>query len=99
MNHDPNEGPYEAPLEHLNHCWDYVRQGLMCNADVTLEWHQYGEVAGTGWGFQHQCKDWNAIMAWMEDHRISNSYGIVRGGGERIPLTDPKPYDREPTVG
>ncbi|TDZ67384.1 Oxidase ustYa [Colletotrichum trifolii] len=72
--------------EHLNHCWDYLRQTIMCNADVTLEWKKYDERVGTGWGYRHQCKDWDAIIAWAEDHRTSNNWGILRGGGERIPL-------------
>lgn len=81
-------------MEHLNHCWDYLRQGLMCNADVTLEWAQYGGPLDTGWGYQHQCKDWNAIMAWMENNRITNDFGILRGGGERIALSaSPKDHD------
>ncbi|KAK7719078.1 hypothetical protein SLS63_010228 [Diaporthe eres] len=89
LNHKPDEPPVEPNLEHLNHCWEYLRQGLMCNADVTLEWHKYGEEAGTGWGYQHQCKDWAAIMAWVEDHRMTNDYGIIRGGGARVALSDP----------
>ncbi|EXF74065.1 hypothetical protein CFIO01_10491 [Colletotrichum fioriniae PJ7] len=72
--------------EHLNHCWDYLRQTIMCNADVTLEWRKYNEQVGTGWGYQHQCKDWDAIIAWAEKYRYSNNWGILRGGGERIPL-------------
>ncbi|KAK1639169.1 hypothetical protein BDP81DRAFT_480078 [Colletotrichum phormii] len=72
--------------EHLNHCWDYLRQTIMCNADVTLEWRKYNEQVGTGWGYQHQCKDWDAIVAWAEKYRYSNNWGILRGGGERIPL-------------
>ncbi|KAG6362628.1 hypothetical protein INS49_007720 [Diaporthe citri] len=50
----------------------------MSNADVTLEWHKYGEEVGTGRGYQHQCKDWAAIMAWVEEHRMTNDYGIIR---------------------
>jgi hypothetical protein len=72
--------------DHLNHCWDYLRQTIMCNADVTLEWHKYNEEVGTGWGYQHQCKDWEAIVSWTERYRDSNDWGILRGGGERIPL-------------
>ncbi|KAI9163195.1 Oxidase ustYa [Paramyrothecium foliicola] len=72
--------------EHLNHCWDYLRQTIMCNADVTLEWRKYNEQVGTGWGYQHQCKDWDAIIAWAERYRHTNNWGILRGGGERIPL-------------
>ncbi|KXH48924.1 hypothetical protein CSIM01_08583 [Colletotrichum simmondsii] len=72
--------------EHLNHCWDYLRQTIMCNADVTLEWRKYNEQVGTGWGYQHECKDWDAIITWAEKYRYSNNWGILRGGGERIPL-------------
>ncbi|OLN86895.1 hypothetical protein CCHL11_04539 [Colletotrichum chlorophyti] len=72
--------------EHLNHCWDYLRQTIMCSADVTLEWKKYNEPVGTGWGYQHQCKDWDAIIAWAEKNRFTNDWGILRGGGERIPL-------------
>ncbi|KAL0930189.1 uncharacterized protein CTRU02_215009 [Colletotrichum truncatum] len=73
--------------EHLNHCWDYLRQTIMCNADVTLEWRKYNEEVGTGWGYQHQCKDWDAIISWAEKYRFANDWGILRGGGERIPLS------------
>jgi hypothetical protein len=72
--------------EHLNHCWDYLRQNIMCSADVTLEWYKYNEPVGTGWGYQHQCKDWDALVAWSVKNRDSNDWGILRGGGERIPL-------------
>ncbi|POS75824.1 hypothetical protein DHEL01_v205777 [Diaporthe helianthi] len=89
LNHRPGDPPVEPNMEHLNHCWEYLRQGLMCNADVTLEWHKYGEQAGTGWGYQHDCKDWDAIIAWTEDHRMTNDYGIIRGSGARIPLSEP----------
>ncbi|RYO81445.1 hypothetical protein DL766_004724 [Monosporascus sp. MC13-8B] len=73
-------------MEHLNHCWDYLRQNIMCSADVTLEWHRYNELVETGWGYEHQCKDWDAIIDWVYEHRTSNNWGILRGQGERIPL-------------
>jgi hypothetical protein len=48
--------------EHVYHCFDYIRQALMCNADLTVEWpreEESGErVAVDGWGVEHQCKDW-----------------------------------------
>ncbi|WQF87951.1 Putative mycotoxin biosynthesis protein UstYa [Colletotrichum destructivum] len=71
-------------LEHLNHCWDYVRQTIMCNPDLTVEWR--GEHEGTGWGYQRQCKDWGPIYDWLEKHRITNDRGILALGYERRPL-------------
>lgn len=48
--------------DHVYHCFDYIRQALMCNADLTVEWpreEESGErVAVDGWGVEHQCKDW-----------------------------------------
>lgn len=48
--------------DHVYHCFDYIRQALMCNADLTVEWPKTeanGErVAVDGWGVQHQCKNW-----------------------------------------
>ncbi|TLD23349.1 hypothetical protein PspLS_07016 [Pyricularia sp. CBS 133598] len=76
--------------EHLNHCWDYLRQNIMCAADVTLEWHRYNELVETGWGYEHQCKDWDALQAWVFERRTNNNWGLLRGEGERIPLNKGK---------
>ncbi|KAK1975220.1 hypothetical protein LZ30DRAFT_738245 [Colletotrichum cereale] len=67
-------------LEHLNHCWDYVRQTIMCQPDLTIEWR--GEHEGTGWGYERQCKDWGPL----EKHRITNDRGILALGYEKKPL-------------
>lgn len=74
--------------EHLNHCWDYLRQNIMCAADVTLEWHRWNEKVETGWGYEHQCKDWDALTEWVLERRTSNNWGLLRGEGERIPLKE-----------
>ncbi|KAF5017642.1 hypothetical protein F66182_10407 [Fusarium sp. NRRL 66182] len=74
--------------EHLNHCWDYLRQNIMCAADVTLEWHRWNEKVETGWGYEHQCKDWDALTDWVLERRTSNNWGLLRGEGERIPLAE-----------
>ncbi|KAK1978230.1 hypothetical protein LZ30DRAFT_729540 [Colletotrichum cereale] len=71
-------------LEHLNHCWDYVRQTIMCQPDLTVEWR--GEHEGTGWGYERQCKDWGAVYDWLEKHRITNDRGILALGYEKKPL-------------
>ncbi|KAI2469843.1 hypothetical protein F4781DRAFT_201864 [Annulohypoxylon bovei var. microspora] len=46
---------------HSAHCFDYLRQSVMCAADVNLE----GETeAGPGWGSPHECVDYDAVLAW-----------------------------------
>ncbi|KAI9146895.1 Oxidase ustYa [Paramyrothecium foliicola] len=50
-------------LEHDAHCFDLLRQALLCAADTTVE----GQTShGLGWGSVHQCKDMDAIKAWIE---------------------------------
>lgn len=62
----------ERPLlntKHLVHCWEYLRQAIMCSADTTLEWIGPDETGTTGWGYEHSCKDFGAIHAWAEERR------------------------------
>ncbi|TKA79592.1 hypothetical protein B0A55_03354 [Friedmanniomyces simplex] len=48
--------------EHVFHCFDYVRQALMCAGDMTVEWPRTEadgrRFAVDGWGITHECKDW-----------------------------------------
>lgn len=62
------------PLQdHVEHCFDYLRQSLMCYGDLTLEWPRT-EPDGTreavdGWGIEHQCRNWVSssfvLLAWQ----------------------------------
>jgi len=62
---------------HLYHCFDYLRQAIMCSGDTTLE--KVVDFSGLklpmtdGWGSQHECRDYDAIYAFAAEHRITNS--------------------------
>lgn len=50
---------------HAAHCFSYLRQGLMCNADTTLE----GKTeAGPGEGSEHECVDYDVLLKWANDN-------------------------------
>ncbi|KAI0512810.1 hypothetical protein F5B22DRAFT_648402 [Xylaria bambusicola] len=50
---------------HSAHCFDYLRQSIMCAADTNLE----GETeAGPGWGSDHVCTDYDALLQWANEH-------------------------------
>lgn len=52
---------------HSAHCFDYLRQSIMCAADTSLE----GKTeAGPGWGSDHQCKDYDAVLAWANERTV-----------------------------
>lgn len=57
-----------AGLGHLAHCFDYLRQSILCSGDTTLEGRTYdssGAEVPIGWGSYHECKDWEQISAWV----------------------------------
>jgi hypothetical protein len=55
----------EKVAHHGAHCFEYLRQAIMCAADTTLE----GETdAGPGEGSQHVCTDYEALLEWANEH-------------------------------
>ena len=50
---------------HTAHCFNYLRQGIMCSADTTLE----GKTdEGPGEGSEHECADYHALLKWANDN-------------------------------
>jgi hypothetical protein len=66
----------EDPAEHLAHCYDYLRQAIMCHGDLALEGLQttFGpDVGGSdGWNAKHMCRPWKDVYGWLETHRIDD---------------------------
>ncbi|OAA36146.1 hypothetical protein BBO_08318 [Beauveria brongniartii RCEF 3172] len=61
---------------HMRHCFDYLRQGLMCASDTSLEPVDPKLGGVTGWGSERLCRDYQQVVAWAEDHRVSNLRGF-----------------------
>ena len=67
----------DNPLHlHLNHCFDYLRQAIMCAGDTALE--KAMVVDGRpirsvdGWGVEHECRDYSSIFNFAAQHQGSN---------------------------
>jgi hypothetical protein len=60
----------------MRHCFDYLRQTLMCAADATLEPVDPALGGVTGWGTARVCRDYGALAAWAEAHRVNNLHGF-----------------------
>ncbi|KAH8822038.1 hypothetical protein F5884DRAFT_689577 [Xylogone sp. PMI_703] len=67
--------PHGDPLApHVQHCFDYLRQSLLCHADNTLEPFVKSDGftltnrGSSGWGAVHQCKSWDSLSKWVEEH-------------------------------
>lgn len=51
--------------EHKAHCFNYIRQSLMCHADSTAEGHMEGNVRRVAdQGVLHICNDFGALLDW-----------------------------------
>lgn len=68
-------------MEHFAHCFDYLRQGVMCAGDVSLEPVEENEEldvrSGDGWGVTHQCRNYQRILDFAEKHRYLNATDIL----------------------
>ncbi|KAI0150788.1 hypothetical protein GGR57DRAFT_514058 [Xylariaceae sp. FL1272] len=62
---------------HMQHCFDYIRQALMCAADATLEEREESISGVKGWGTTHKCRDFEALQRWTSDHRYNDEGGIA----------------------
>ncbi|KAJ8063043.1 hypothetical protein OCU04_008287 [Sclerotinia nivalis] len=66
--------PGEVNLKHLYHCWDYLRQGIMCSSDTSLEWMPAppNDMGSTGWGYEHVCRDYGEVFDWAERNKLTD---------------------------
>ncbi|OLN97664.1 hypothetical protein CCHL11_09625 [Colletotrichum chlorophyti] len=74
------EGHFQV---HTNHCFDYLRQSILCAADMTLEGKVMGRDAkpGTdGWGHLHTCRNHREVMQWIEERRVKDKKFIIDPG-------------------
>lgn len=71
---------------HYLHCVDYLRQGIMCSADLTMEPHGPGDADDNGpldgsWNGHHVCKDYGHVIPYLEEQ-------IYRGIRQVLPIDD-----------
>lgn len=63
-----------ATSYHMSHCVDYLRQGIMCAADKTLEGPdmvaEQNESPLRGWGVRHICQSWETLIEWRNTHSV-----------------------------
>lgn len=80
----PNSPPVKFLGSHIDHCFDYLRQAIECHADPALE--PFIEADGTpmlhgssGWGVSHVCRDYSALVEWVNERNIPAFEGDFKG--------------------
>lgn len=61
---------------HIHHCFNYVRQMVLCAANTRLNptnhMHPSGRPASDGIGLAYQCRDWDAVYEAFEANYALN---------------------------
>jgi hypothetical protein len=72
MLHDEAEA-----TRHVTHCFDYLRQSVLCAGDSALEGKSETVHGMTdGWGNEHVCRSVSAQKKWIVENRLSDNVGI-----------------------
>ncbi|EJD46606.1 hypothetical protein AURDEDRAFT_184309 [Auricularia subglabra TFB-10046 SS5] len=59
-----------ASAHHISHCLNYLRAGILCGADLTLEAGDFAErdFSRDRIGSAHTCRDWGAVYQLLEEN-------------------------------
>jgi len=62
-------------MSHMAHCFDYLRQAILCAADTALEAPavMQGHLGVDGWNDTHQCRNFPAVFEWAEQFAYESS--------------------------
>ncbi|OJJ42661.1 hypothetical protein ASPZODRAFT_147073 [Penicilliopsis zonata CBS 506.65] len=61
---------------HASHCFNYLRQSILCSLDTTLEGMGQASGAADGSGQTHLCRSRDEVMAWLEANRWDDTQAI-----------------------
>lgn len=56
--------------EHMAHCFEYLRNAILCAADSNIEPFDYETGGVNGWN-EHQCRDFESVLEWSREHALS----------------------------
>jgi hypothetical protein len=62
---------------HIRHCYDYLRQAIMCASDTNLEVLDHERHVTNGWGQPKTCRDYRKVFEFAEKYANSTDTGIV----------------------
>jgi hypothetical protein len=76
--HDHSGESQEEALKHVGHCFDYLRNSLMCCGDVAFEGQgsDIDEAGTLGEASYHVCKNYDKLKAWAQASRATSMKGF-----------------------
>jgi hypothetical protein len=77
---EEDETYHHRMRHHIDHCFRYLRQSIVCCGDTALE-GQNTKVTRPdtdGTGATHLCKDIEQVKVWAEQRRLGDMHSIER---------------------
>ena len=71
---------------HIDHCFDYIRQSVLCSADITPE-NTDTDRGASGFGVPHNCRNPNGISNFIEKYSRTK-YDRQNGRTEKWAICD-----------
>lgn len=84
-NASPVSGPH-GDETHSLHCIDWIRQALMCNADLSLD--ATDNYRAFGQNGKHQCRNFGMILKWTNEHGYRGSLDELIELGDAMQLSE-----------
>ncbi|KII91606.1 hypothetical protein PLICRDRAFT_38403 [Plicaturopsis crispa FD-325 SS-3] len=72
-----------AQVPHVNHCLNYLRQTILCSADLTLEPEISPNEVGEGLAVTHVCRDWSRLYEYAEKNWEEYQEGLNKTAAGR----------------
>lgn len=61
---------------HVRHCFEYLRQSLICLADTNLEKLNYTTRGVSGWQTERTCRNFEGIKSFAEEWGFSRQEAL-----------------------
>lgn len=81
---DPNTDQQEplpmVPFHHISHCFNSIRESLICSGDITpvvWKWDDRVNRSFPRFDVVHQCRDTDAIDAWVRERHMEEHFDVT----------------------
>ncbi|KAI1098863.1 hypothetical protein F4804DRAFT_346010 [Jackrogersella minutella] len=76
MSGDDREMNHRTSHHHIRHCFEYLRQSLVCLADSNLEEFNYTTRGVSGWQTERTCRNFDGLKTWADDWGIARDEAL-----------------------
>ncbi|KAI0516713.1 hypothetical protein F5B22DRAFT_176711 [Xylaria bambusicola] len=73
---DDQEANHRTSSHHIRHCFEYLRQSLICLADSNLEDMNYTARGISGWQTERTCRNFEGLKTWADQWGITREEAL-----------------------